>query len=183
MRFSIVLAAALAFFALADTANADLITGEITMAGALNPTGGTDLSDATGIDFTDDAFIVIGTWGVPADEGVGFGDMGTIKDFDFDPLSGPIVDFWTVGGFSFELKTISVKTQNETFLNLYGSGFLTHDDYDDTLASWAFSTQLVNEGRLFSFSAHTVPEPTSLALAGFGALGIAIRRRRKKIAA
>jgi len=160
----------------ASPASAALIIGDITMSGDFAPTGGTNLSDATGIDFLGDDFNVDGANG---DFAAVIGLTGSIQDFQFNPLApSPVDPLWSVGGFTFVLDAISVDFQNESFLLLSGTGVLTGVGFDDTSGIWNLSGN--SAGALFNFSAGStlVPVPGSLLLFG-SALGFAgwVRRR------
>ncbi|MDH3769026.1 MAG: hypothetical protein OES99_11310, partial [Gammaproteobacteria bacterium] len=93
----------------ATTASAVFIDGAITMSGDYAPTGGTGLSDATGIDFLADDFAVDDATGDFAAAGIGFGDIGIFQDFDFAPLNpAPVDPLWSIAGFAFSLESVSV---------------------------------------------------------------------------
>lgn len=157
-------------------ASAALIIGDISMSGDFAPTGGTNLSDATGIDFLGDDFTVNGANG----DFAGLAGMtGSIQDFQFNPLApSPVDPLWSVGGFTFALDAISIDFQNESFLLLSGTGVIAGAGFDDTSGIWNLSGN--SAGALFNFSAGStfVPVPGSLLLFG-SALGFAgwLRRR------
>ena len=89
---------------------------------------------------------------------------------------------WSVGGFTFDLLTSTVVTQNVNFLTITGSGIVSGNGFAPTNMDWSFSTQSSN-GRprvKFSFSAdaNAVPDGgTTVMLLGaaLGALGMARR--------
>ena len=68
------------------SANAVQISGEITMSGNFVPTGGTNLGDATGLDFLDNDFLVDEATGDFVLASIVAGDTGVLNDFQFDPL-------------------------------------------------------------------------------------------------
>ncbi len=149
------------------------------MSGDFAPTGGTNLSDATGIDFLGDDFTVDGANGDFAASGIAAGDTGVIQDFQFNPLApSPVDPLWSIGGFTFALESITVDFQNENFLLLSGTGLLSAAGFDDTSGFWNLSGN--SAGALFNFSAGStaIPVPGSLLLFG-SALGFAgwVRRR------
>lgn len=166
--------------ALSGPANAAPITGYFNMAGAAILDA--NLPDAESIDFSGN-IVVLGASG-DFDLYLDFLDLGTIQDLpDFDnPVA--ISDFWTVGGFSFELTHFdSVEQTLATGLDIVGSGTITGNGFDSTPGIWTFSGQDGGAPVQFSFSATTVPEPTTFGLLGFGFIGLGLSgRKRRKIA-
>lgn len=163
-------------------ASAVPINGAIGFGGAFAPTGGTDISDATGINFLT-AFVLGGTGtyaGIPDFTGASF------TDFQFNPLSpAPVSPLWTVshGGidYSFNLGAIDIDLQNSQFLNLSGTGWLMATGFDATPGSWLFSGN--GDGDIvFTFSSiSAVSEPGMFALFGLGiALIGAVRHRARR---
>jgi hypothetical protein len=95
----------------------------------------------------------------------------------------PIVNFWSVGGFSFELTASSIFSQGAGGVIVTGYGWITGNGFDRTYGTWAFSTQNPGVGRpaRFSFSAAegTVPESGStVALLGLALVSVEVLRRR-----
>lgn len=170
------------------------ITGEIGMGGGFiavdSNWGITGTATATGVDFKPNLFIVNSKTGSFSSV---VSTVGTITDFQFDPVLGindgfdgitavsSIVDFWTIDGFSFELTSISKGFTNDpsTFLVLEGIGKMSGNGFDTTAGTWLL-TGNTNKNGTFSWSAGStsVPEPGMLALLGIGLVGFAASRKR-----
>jgi hypothetical protein len=89
--------------------------------------------------------------------------------------SALIANFWTVGGFSFELLSSSIISQGGTpgttgFLVVAGSGIVSGDGFTPTVCNWSFSTQdpqSSNNPRSWTFSALiTIPVTTNAPVLG-----------------
>ena len=99
----------------------------------------------------------------------------------FNP-STPTPGLWSVGGFSFDLLTSTIVTQNASTLVIEGTGIVSCNGFDPTSMDWSFTTQSAG-GRTrttFSFSANGASVPdggTTVMLLGaaLGALGMARR--------
>ena len=99
----------------------------------------------------------------------------------FNP-STPTPGLWSVGGFSFDLLTSTIVTQNASTLVIEGTGIVSGNGFDPTSMDWSFTTQSAG-GRTrttFSFSANGASVPdggTTVMLLGaaLGALGMARR--------
>jgi hypothetical protein len=98
----------------------------------------------------------------------------------------PINDFWTAGGFSFELLSSSIITQGPGFVFVTGTGIVSGPaGYDATTFDWNFSSQgnPVTTGSpltwTFSASSDHVPDgSTTLVLLGSALSGLALLKRK-----
>lgn len=96
--------------------------------------------------------------------------------------STPLSPLWSIAGpdnFAFHLASATVELQT-TFLLISGTGTLTGTGFDNTPASWFFSTQgPATEGK-FSWSSSTtaIPEFGTPALFSATLLGACLLRRR-----
>ena len=64
-------------------------------------------------------------------------------------------NLWSVGGYTFDLLSATVVTQTAMFLNIEGTGIVSGNGFEDTVATWAFTVQSAGStGPWFSFSAN-----------------------------
>ena len=100
----------------------------------------------------------------------------------FNP-STPTPGLWSVGGFTFDLLSSTVVTQNASTLVIEGSGTVSGNGFDPTAMDWSFTTQS-SGGRTnttFSFSANGVAVPdggSAVALLGLALVGVEVLRRK-----
>ena len=103
----------------------------------------------------------------------------------FNP-STPTPSLWSVGGFTFDLLSSTIVTQNASTLVITGTGIVSGNGFDPTAMDWAFTTQS-SGGKTrttFSFSANGVAVPdggSAVALLGLALTGIEVLRRRLRI--
>jgi hypothetical protein len=103
--------------------------------------------------------------------------------------SGPVANFWSVGGFTFNLTASSIFSQggNPAGVVVTGYGWITGNGFDATYGVWSFSTQDPSAGQpaRFSFSAASGSTPDSgstVALLGLALVGVEALRRRMRTA-
>ena len=87
---------------------------------------------------------------------------------------------WSVDGFTFDLTSSTIVTQNSSFLTITGVGTVSGNGYSSTPATWSFSTQSPPANCQYSFSAATGAVPdggSTLALCGIALIGLAAVRR------
>ena len=121
---------------------------------------------------------------------VNLGDQATMATpWIFNP-SMATPGLWSVDGFTFDLTSSTVVTQNATFLNITGVGTVSGNGFDPTPARWAFTVQNAGGGTgdFFSFSANTysqgVPDGGSaVALLGISLVAIEFVRRKLRFRA
>ncbi len=96
-----------------------------------------------------------------------------------------ITNFWSVGGFSFDLTISSIVIQGfylngNGYVVVSGSGIVHGNGFDETAGTWSFTTQDPKAGGVFSFSAAagSVPDGGStVALLGATLVGVEGVRR------
>jgi hypothetical protein len=191
MKKLILLAAAFASCAaLCQQAQAIGITGSIDMSGTatLDSTSLGSATAATG-------FSAVTVGGVPTGSFVGtLGDSVTWNPFGWNPPTTPVTPLWTFTDagtgwtYTFDLGSVSVMSQSNTFLNLLGTGSLSitgaGSPYTTTAGVWSFTisnpTGLPHANFAFTFanSQTSVPDGGSaVALLGIALAGIEGARR------
>lgn len=115
-------------------------------------------------------------------QGVMPGD-GTTFHAPWSFTSGPISNFWSVDGFTFDLTSSSVISQGSGALHVAGTGTVSKSGFTATPGTWNFTTQDSSADSQFSFSAATsaVPEASTVALFAIGGvclLGGKLLRRK-----
>ena len=100
----------------------------------------------------------------------------------FNP-STPTPGLWSVGGFTFDLLSSTVVTQNASTLVIEGTGTVSGNGFDPTAMDWSFTTQSSGgrTGTTFSFSANGVAVPdggSAVALLGLALVGVEVLRRK-----
>lgn len=102
-------------------------------------------------------------------------------------LEGALPSYlWKKNGFTFSLSEITsnvvmtLPNSPYKFAAVAGTGTISHNNFMDTIVSWAYTTQYTGNGTAkVTFSAD-VPSPTGAAFLGLGLLGFAFVRRNKQ---
>jgi hypothetical protein len=170
-------------------AQAAAIEGNINLAGAVRfntNSLATASSVVTWFDsFNNAGFSTVQAGGTSNFAGILAGSQATMAQWAFNP-STPTPGLWSVGGFTFDLLSATVVTQNAQFLSISGTGIVSGNGFDPTNMEWSFTAQNAG-GRprtIFSFSANGVGVPdggSAVALFGIALTGIAALRRKLRI--
>jgi hypothetical protein len=165
-------------------AQATPITGDITFGGVVT-------FDSTNLSLAKQ----VSTWNlsIVTSDSVDFGipiltNVTMTAPWIFNP-STPTIPLWSVGGFSFDLMSSTIVTQNNTFLNITAVGTLSGPGFDPTPGTWSFTVSNA-DGKThdtFGFQSDTaaglVPDGgTTAALLGLAFAGIEVLRRKFKVA-
>ena len=164
---------------LSTTAIADEIQGQIDFTGGavVTVSGGA----VTEIDF--DSPVVATTPGptMDFDTYIDAGDAVAFVD-PFD-MTTPTMGLWSVGGFSFDLLSITsnsiIQVGAISLISVTGTGVITGNGFDTTAGTWSFTTQPTNSTGTFSFSSTTVPEPALMLVLALGLVGVGAARSRQ----
>lgn len=154
----------------AGIANAALITGGMGITGnyTADPTTLT-LNTATGTSGTGDL-----------GDTVTFGTSGTIDNgvITYDPFTA-VVDVLQIGGWQFDVATLIIDPLSTTEkLKLSGTGSLSGNGFEATLATWTFSAQNASSYSMSITSQNvSVAEPAVLVLLALGFIGIGVGQR------
>jgi len=108
------------------------------------------------------------------------------KPWMFSP-STPKLGLWGVGGFTFDLSSSTIVSQNAFFLNIMGIGTVSGNGFNLTPGEWSF-TSTDSNGKVrssFGFQSDTVAVPdggATAALFGLALAGVELLRRKFKAA-
>jgi hypothetical protein len=99
--------------------------------------------------------------------------IAALPTFTYDVFV-PSVNIWNLGGFTFDLNSVTsyMEFPSNSGLWLTGVGTVSAAGFADTSMGWTIS------GNKFTFAAATVPEPSVIALFGLGLLGLGLARRK-----
>lgn len=152
-----------------------MIGGALNLTGVYTATGGSDLSDATGIDLSNGTVSAVGSSGdftltINFPPPAGVGTSASISPFV------PVINFLTIGDWQLDLSSLNIVDQTESLLSLTGNGVLTGNGFDATSANWAFSAESVSS---YSMTITTVPVPAAVWLFGTGLICLVGVARRK----
>lgn len=182
MKKALMKGLALAFvgsLVMAGSAMALPVTGDIGMIGF----GMEALDASTAVTIPAPTFVMVSGVSGDFDDYVDSGDAVLFNSFTFDPVSTPVAaPLWEVGGFSFQLDSVTVSLRNSYNLVLDGIGMISGNGFDETYGTWSMSIDSLATS--FSFSSGTtatapVPEPATMLLFGSGLAGLAGYGRKK----
>lgn len=181
----------IALTALTSATQAEFISGSINFSSAAG--GGIILQDSAGNVTTNLASAAgIKSWTLSEVE-EGSGSFDTVVDgtsvffpqpWIFNP-STSMTPLWTIAGpegFTFNLNSSTTVFQSKYFLAICGTGMLTANGFQDTPATWLFTTQGVAAEGKFSWSSATFAVPdggTTIVLLGGSLLALHGLRRQQ----
>ncbi len=167
---------------LAPRAQADPIQGHIDFGGTVT-FDTMSLATATQVDLWNNSFVLQRTLNFRRTTRQG-DPVSMTEPWIFTP-STPLPNLWTVGGFTFDLTSSVVLSQTPQFLNVRSTGILSGNGFDPTPAVWTFTASRGDGANAdtFAFQSTTsaVPEASTIAFLGIGALafGLGMVRRRR----
>jgi hypothetical protein len=102
---------------------------------------------------------------------------------------GFINNFWSVGGFTFQLLSSSVVAQGGVagstgYVTVSGTGIVSGNNYENTILSWSFTSQDPSLGSTspsftFSASSNSLPDGgATVALLGIALSGVGLLRKK-----
>jgi hypothetical protein len=99
--------------------------------------------------------------------------VAALPTFTYDVFV-PSVNIWNLGGFTFDLNSVTsyLEFPGNSGLWLTGMGTVSAAGFADTDMGWSI------QGNKFTFAASVVPEPSVIALFGLGLLGLGLARRK-----
>jgi VPDSG-CTERM motif len=166
MKIASKIATAFAVLAIASTAHAAKISGVISFDGQATINGTNNgVSAFTGV-----------TAGIPIT-----GSFSSVAPNTAVTIaapwffnSGPIANFWSVGGFTFNLSSSSIIFQSGPNVLVGGTGMITGNGFEPTPGTWSYSSQNGQGANVrFSASSNSVPDGgATLALLGASFLGL-----------
>lgn len=118
--------------------------------------------------------------------GVTAGTSVSWNPFGWNPATTPVTPLWSFGAYSFDLSSVTVVSQSNSYLNLAGSGVLNATGYDPTQGSWSFTISNAGGGAHqtlnFTFANSQVSVPDggmTVMMLGMALCGLALLSFRK----
>lgn len=168
---------------LAQQSQAVPIDGSLNMAGSVT-LDDTDLDSATQASSFGFSFVTSGSGDYSGTVG---SSVSWNTPFSWSPPNTPIDDLWSFVDagvtYTFDLDTITIVSQDSTFLNLTGTGTLQATGFTDTSGVFSFSITDTDDDATFTFgfasSNATIPDGgTTMLLLGSALIGIGALRRK-----
>jgi hypothetical protein len=158
-------------------AKAASVTGAMTLGGAYTLDGGTDFTDASGLNLSNvvSTSPASGSLGTTVTSSGIFGTVNT-SPLTYDPFTAT-ANLLEIGGWQLDLGTLSIDSRTASALFLTGTGALSGNGFDLTQATWSLSAQAT--GGTYSMTVTAVAAPPVALLLGSGLIGLAGASRRK----
>jgi hypothetical protein len=175
--------AAMLLMALAQTIQAVPITGNIGFTGRVAYDGTTAGTSTEVVNWINPN--VNGTSG--SFTGIANGTASNLTSPWFFNTSSAINNFWTVGGFTFQLLSSWITAQSGGdlgFVVVNGTGIVSGNGYTPTVLGWSFTSQdpsVTQNPATFTFSAsaNSVPDGgTTMMLLGIAFSGVVLLKRK-----
>ncbi len=163
-------------------AQAATITGSVVMGGTLALNGPIDTATQVthwfAVGTHHDGFSTVFAVDGDLASTISVGDEAAMfQPWDFS-TGGPQPGLWSVGGFTFDLATSTIVTQVPGFLNVTGTGTISGNGFDPTLATFNLTVTQLGSRLVFGAITNTIPDGGATVMllgAGLSALGIARR--------
>lgn len=180
IKIAVLAGVTLAFGFFGELAEGLTLTGGLTFAGGAT-FDTNSLATVTRVDSFDNMTVTTsdGSFGAFANPG----DEVTMTEPWIFSVSTPTLGFWSADGFTFDLTSSMVVSQDSMSIEMSGIGIVGGNGFAQTPGTWDFAWRSDSSEGVFSFTSNDnsvgVPESgTTIMLFGLGLAGLAIARRK-----